>query len=357
MTILDRYVIRAILGPVALVMFVALVLGGLFLFIGQQDDIGVGDYTTLDAFWFVMLSLPQQAWELLPIIALIGSLIGLGSLARGSEITVIRATGISVLRLTLSAFMAAILLILIEVALGEFIAPPLEQVARQQKAFSKFQDLAFGPGGGSWVRDGNLILGVSSQTSERQFGGMLVFELSADHKLMSIGHAANATVTPNRTWVLSGYAESRFIPERVTTRPESRRVLESAVSAGFLGLAVTDPHQLETKALWQLIRYYQSNSLDARPYLFAFWSRIARTVAIVFAVILAVPFALGSLRSAGAGARTLVGLLLGIVFFLLQRLIESGTLVFELNPVLLAWLPTTLLAVVAVALLGRAARH
>jgi lipopolysaccharide export system permease protein len=356
MTILDRYVIRAILGPVALVLFVALTLGGLFLFIGQSDDIGVGDYTTLDAFWFVMLSLPQQAWELLPIVALIGSLIGLGSLARGSEITVIRATGISVLRLTLSAFLAAILLIVVEVALGEFIAPPLEQVARQQKAFSKFQDLSFGPGGGSWVRDGNLILGVSSQTSARQFGGMLVFELSPDHRLMAVGHAANATVGTNRSWVLSGYGESRFLPDRVTTRPESRRVLESAVSAGFLGLAVTDPHQLETAALWQLIRYYQSNALDARPYLFAFWSRIARTVAIVFAVILAVPFALGSLRSAGAGARTLVGLLLGIVFFLLQRLIESGTLVFELDPVLLAWLPTTLLAVVALALLGRAMR-
>jgi lipopolysaccharide export system permease protein len=357
MTILDRYIIRAILGPVTLVLFVALVLGGLFLFIGQQDDIGVGDYTTVDAFWFVVLSLPQQAWELLPIVALIGSLIGLGSLARGSEITVIRATGMSVLRLTLSAFLAAVLLIVVEVALGEFIAPPLEQVARQQKAFSKFQDLSFGPRGGSWVRDGNLILGVTSQTSARQFGGMLVFELSPDHRLMAVGHAANATVTPNRTWVLTGYGESRFLPdERVTTSPKGRRVLESAVSAGFLGLAVTDPHQLETGALLQLIRYYQSNSLDARPYLFAFWSRIARTVAIAFAVVLAVPFALGSLRSAGAGARTLVGLLLGIVFFLLQRLIESGTLVFELNPVLLAWLPTTLLAVVALALLGRAAR-
>ena len=69
---------------------------------------------------------------------------------------------------------------MIEVALGEFVAPPLEQVARQQKAFSKFQDLSFGTGGGSWVRDGNLILGVSRQTGEQQFGGMLVFELSPE---------------------------------------------------------------------------------------------------------------------------------------------------------------------------------
>jgi lipopolysaccharide export LptBFGC system permease protein LptF len=49
-----------------------------------------------------------------------------------------------------------------------------------------------------------------------------------------------------------------------------------------------------------------------------------------------------------------VGLLLGIGFFLLQRLIESGTLVFDLNPVVLAWLPTALLAVVSMTLLARA---
>ena len=91
-----------------------------------------------------------------------------------------------------------------------------------------------------------------------------------------------------------------------------------------------------------------------RPYLFAFWSRIARTVAIAFAVLLPVPFVLGSLRSAGAGARAAVGMMLGIGFFLLQRLIESGTLVFDLNPITLAWLPTALLALVSMVFLARA---
>lgn len=115
-----------------------------------------------------------------------------------------------------------------------------------------------------------------------------------------------------------------------------------------------NPNELEVMSLYRLIRYYQQNSLDARPYVFAFWSRIARTLGIAFAVLLAVPFVLGSLRSAGAGARTMVGLIVGIALFLLQRLIESGTLVFDLNPVILAWIPTTLLAVVSVTLLARA---
>jgi len=63
---------------------------------------------------------------------------------------------------------------------------------------------------------------------------------------------------------------------------------------------------------------------------------------------------LGSLRSAGTGARMVMGLILGIGFFLLQRLIESGTIVFNLNPIVLAWLPTALLALVTVTLLARA---
>jgi lipopolysaccharide export system permease protein len=117
---------------------------------------------------------------------------------------------------------------------------------------------------------------------------------------------------------------------------------------------VSNPNDLEIISLYRLIRYYQQNSLDARPYVFAFWSRIARTVGIAFAVLLAVPFVLGSLRSAGAGARTMVGMIVGAVLFLLQRLIESGTLVFDLNPVLLAWMPTTLLAIFSVTMLARA---
>lgn len=356
MNLLDRYILRSILASVALVMAVLMVLTGLFLFIQQQDDIGMGSYSTIQAFTFVLLNLPQQAWAFLPIGALIGALLGLGSLARGSEIVVMRATGISPWRLAGAASIAAMLLIVLEVSLGEFLAPPLQQVAKQQKAFSKFADVSFGGGGGEWVRDGNLILNVARQSGANQFGGMQVFELSADHRLKAIGHAARATASSSNTWLLGDYLESRFSGDQVLTGPARARRLESAVSAGFLGLAVESPNDLELTTLWRLIRYYQANELDPKPYLFAFWSRIARTVAIGFAVLLAIPFVLGSLRAAGGGARTLVGLLLGLGFFLLQRLIQTGTFAFGLDPVLLAWLPTATLAVVSVGLMVRASR-
>jgi lipopolysaccharide export system permease protein len=354
MSILDRYIVRAILAAVALVMLVLLVLGALFVFIDQQDDVGTGRYTELAAFWYTLLNLPQLAYELLPITALIGALLGLGALARGSELTVIRATGVSIVRLAGIALLAGLLLILFEILLGEFLAPPLQQAAREGKAFSKLTNVSFGGGSGAWVRDGDLILNVAGQSSERQFGGMQIFELSPEHRLLAVGHAKRAVAGARGKWLLSDYSESRFSDDVVSARPAGQRVLESNVSAGFLGLAVEDPKQLTGRALWQLITYFRSNALDAHEYLFAFWSRIARTVAVVFSVLLALPFVLGSLRSAGAGARMLMGLLLGVGFFVLQRLIESSTVVFALNPVALAWLPTTLLALVTLTLLARA---
>src|SRR5262249_38938059 len=237
-TVLDRYIVRSILGSVLLVMSVLLVLGGLFIFIEQQDDIGVGRYNALSALWFTLLNLPQQAYELLPITALMGSLLGLGSLARGSELVVVRTTGLSTQRIAGAAAIAGLILIGVELLLGEVLGPPLHEAAKEQKAFSKFNNVSFGGGSGAWVHDGTLIINVARQSGQRQFSGMQIFELSADHRLRAIGHAGGATAGSNRTWLLTDYAESRFTPDRIIAPPIGQRVMKSNITAGFLGLAV-----------------------------------------------------------------------------------------------------------------------
>jgi lipopolysaccharide export system permease protein len=66
--------------------------------------------------------------------------------------------------------------------------------------------------------------------------------------------------------------------------------------------------------------------------------------AVVVVTLLALPFVFGPLRTTGAGTRTVVGILLGVVFFLITRTIENGGQLFGLNPVLVGWLPTAAIA-------------
>jgi lipopolysaccharide export system permease protein len=353
MNLIDRYLIRAVLGGVFVVMVVLLTLGALFLFANQQDDIGVGSYTAVDAFWFVLLNIPQQVYELMPIGVLIGALLGLGALARGSELTVLRAAGISVWRVAGSVAMAGVLLIAVAVACGEFLAPPLQAMAKQQKLLSKFSTITFAGRAGPWVRDGDLLINVKQQSGSGEFAGMLIFELGEGHQLKSVASASTANVQPDGSWRLSHYAATRFGGERIESEMQENRDFQSTIGGDFLALTVSAPRQLETRVLWGLIRHLRANSLDASEQEFAFWSRIARTAAILFAALLAVPFVFGNLRSAGAGARTLLGVIIGVSFFLVQRMLESGAVVFDASPVALAWFPTTLLAAAALTFIAR----
>ena len=353
MRVLDRYIVLTVLTAVLLVTVVLVILVGLFLFINEQSQVGTGGYGNLQALRFVALNLPTQLFEFLPVGALIGGLVGLGALARTSELTVMRAAGISKQRIGAAVAMAGFLLVLLSAAVGEWIAPSLGQMAREQKAFSRFANVSFAGSGGAWIRDGDLFVKAEQRATNGAFSGFTVFELSPDNDLQGVGRAASAEERPGEGWTLRDYAESRFDGDRVSSRAEDSRALSTRASADFLGVASTDPMQLSVRALRNVIAYLKGNGQEARQFTFALWSRVARTAAIFFGVLLAVPFAFGSLRASGAGARSVLGLALGITWFMLQKMTENGTLAFSLDPMLLAWLPTGLLAIVVSAMLVR----
>jgi lipopolysaccharide export system permease protein len=331
---------RAVLSGVAMVAAILASLGALFLVIGQQNDIGVGDYTATSAAVFVLLSLPQQVWDLLPISALIGGLLGLGNLARGSELTVMRAAGV--------------ILIVIAVILGEWLAPPMQQLAKQQKTLQKMAGQGGGTLGATWVRDGQLLVSVERRGGGDGYGGVALFELDERNRLRSMAQATSIKFDAEGRWLLGQYAQTTLLSDaRVTARRSVAEPFLSNLSADFFGDAASAPDQMSTLSVWRIVMHLRSNGLDDREPLFAFWSRIARTVAIFFALMLALPFVFGSLRESGSGARVAMGFVLGIGFFSLQRTLESGAIVFGGSPALLAWTPTLLLATAALLLIMR----
>jgi lipopolysaccharide export system permease protein len=352
MTLLDRYIASTLLSAVALVMVALQMLGMLFVFIGEQGNVGIGHYGMLDALQYSAMTLPQFALETFPAGALIGALLGIGVLARSHELTVMRASGMSKLRLSVAVLISAALLVAIDLLIGEFLAQPLGQLADEQKAIAKYSNMSFA-GAGAWIRDGDTILNVQDRSGAADFGGMLIFELTPDNRLAAIARAEHATAAGPQSWQLRNYAESRFTDDSVSSMQAGQQSLHTAAGADFLRLVNTDSSELSLRTLFHAIRYLRANHLESEQYEIAFWSRVARTVGILVALLFALPFGFGSLRTASLSARSTFGVALGIVYVFLQRLIESGTQVFNLDPLLLAWVPTGLLALVTAMMIWR----
>jgi lipopolysaccharide export system permease protein len=353
MRVLDRYIIKALLGSVVLVLVVLLTLLALFLFINEQGWVGVGNYGNLQALRYVVLNLPATLVQFLPVAALIGSLRALGLLARGSEFTVMRAAGIPVWRIGLSVMLAGLLLIPVVLATSEYLAPPLTQLARLDKAVQRNANISITGRSSAWIPDGAQILRAERLPGEAAFGAITVFELGPDNQLAAVGQAHGAHVTADGRWELEDYVQSRFESQRVLPSSVAAHALGVSASPAFLGAIASDPEDLSLRELGAAMAHLTANGQETRPYRFAYWARIAGIVAIPFALLLALPFAFGTPRSTEGGARMVVGLLFGLAWFLMQRMVESGTIVFGLHPLLLAWLPVSLLATAVLLLMIR----
>jgi lipopolysaccharide export system permease protein len=339
MNTLDRYLYRTVLVYACMALAVLISLGGLFLFISQQNDIGVGNYSAGDALLFTFLNLPEQAFELLPIAAMIGALMGLGHLASGSELVVIRASGVSVWRVAWPVGLAGFTMALAMYTIGEYVAPPMAQLAKREKTTSKLADISFAGTGSAWVKDGNLILRVQTGEVDQAFGGVSLFELDGN-RLLSVKHAERISVADPGHWRLHNVSTTRFKDDHIESEVVPEITMTSSVNPDFLGLAATDPDLLTLRGLASYIDHLRRNSLDTAVYEIGFWSRIARLFAVIVVTLLALPFVFGPLRTTGAGARTVIGVLLGVVFFLITGMVEKGGQLFGLNPVIVGWLPT-----------------
>ena len=349
MNVLDRYLVVAVLRGVALVLSVLLAISAVITFVGQADDIGTANYTLVAALTYVGLKLPQAVCDLLPVTALVGGLLSLGNLAVHRELIVMRSSGVSLLQLFGAVALAGALLAGVRVLLVESLAPSLFAYAGEFRAQAINEEVNLADGSSAWFKEGDRIFNLREQGSELGFGGVMLFDLGPDQQLLQIARADSADVDAGNRWVLSNYAETRFLPgEEVGAARERSVERDYALSPDLLALSVVREDMLDTPGLERYIRYLEDNGLDATKYLIAYWARMADSASVWFMTVLALPFVFGSLRSAGTGARLVVGLLIGLGYYVSGQTLASSGQVFQLDPMVAAWAPSGVLVMVTI---------
>jgi lipopolysaccharide export system permease protein len=351
MNILIQYMMRTILATTALVLVVLLALAGLFEFIAELDDIK-GDYQTPQAILFTALRLPNLAFEMLPVAALIGSLLGLGALASNSEIIVMRSAGLSVSRLAGMVAVSGVVLLIITGLIGEFIGPPLDFYARDMRTEARYQkDDTFGDS--AWVKDGPVYLHLERVNSEFEFGTVYVFRFNEDNELASIAQAENSGIDNNDNWILENLRETEFYDDGVQVVESSRAVESFEVNAELLGNSLAKPLSLSARGLLLYIDYLKRNNLDASQYESEIWYRASRTLTVLVMPILSLAFVFGSLRSGSAGSRLIIGVVVGLAYYLASETLANSGQVFNLNPAVVNWLPFSVLCLITLGALAR----
>jgi lipopolysaccharide export system permease protein len=347
MTLLRGYIVGALLRGVAVVLTVLLVVSAAIELVGQLNDVGTGEYDLRAALTFIALRMPRTVFTTLPIAALIGGLLSLGNLAVHRELVVMRASGVSSWQLLSAVGLAGFALAVLMVLLGESLAPSLGAYANDLRTRAMHDELAVGEGQATWLREGERILSLRRQTGNLGYGGgLLLFEVGPGQVLKEVARAESADLDSANRWVLANYGETVFEDSGLAIRSERESTDFSAMSPDLLELSRVREDLLDTPSLQRYIAYLRSNGLDAHRYLVAYWSRVASVVSVVLMTILALPFVFGSLRSAGAGARLLVGLIIGLSYYVLGEVLKTGGEVYGLQPLVIAFAPCALLLLV-----------
>lgn len=352
MRILDRYLAASILLNTLLVLGVLIALFSFVQFVDALGDIGKQNYQLPDAIRYVLLSIPRQTHEIFPMAALLGTTLGLASLAADSELVAMRAAGVSVLRIVRAAMQVGLALALVAVLIGEYLVPYTEALAETGRAEALKTRIKQQKGLGLWMRDGQAYVHVGEVLPDLSLLGVDIYQFGPDDHL-NLHTSAKRGRFEDRQWRLSEVRESQFKDNRVQSRRLPEQDWSSTLTPDLFQVFTVRPEGLSVVQLYRYIQHLDLNRQNTGPFALSFWQKIVAPFATVVMMVLAIPFVFSSQRSGGVGARLFIGIVIGLTFFVISRGFGYFGLLYGVPAFLGAVLPALLFFGAALVMLRR----
>ncbi len=349
MSTLDRYIRNTVMMAMVLVLLAVASLDMLFTFF---DEIGGTDanYTGLEATVYVLHTFPRHLYELLPMVALIGALVGLGILASSNELVVMQASGVPVRRIVWAVMKPTLGVMLLGILLGEYIAPPLELRGEVNKAMARGQEVIMSRYG-QWQREDRDFMHFNAIDPAGVLHGVMIYSFDEERLLQSNIFAEQAVYEDGAGWRLLEVTETVFAQQDGELLSSNQRYPEKqwhvTLSPEVLKIMIMDADKMAISDLYQYARRFESQGQDASQYFLSFWKKLLQPLTTAVLVLVAVSFIFGPLRDSPMGSRVFAAICFGLLFLILQRLLNTVSLVYHLPP-----LPAVLLPILLSGLLG-----
>ncbi len=354
MRILDAYIGRVITSTTFITLMVFVSVSGIIKFVEQMGDVGRGDYELAHAALYVLYAVPRDVEIFFPMAALIGGLIGIGMLASNSELVVMQAAGLSKLNIVKSAMKTATLLIVISMAVGEWLAPAGEASARELRAQAISGGSLISSKNGVWAKDGDYFVHIAEVEDQGTLNKVQVYRFDANLKLDS-WLSADSAVYSDGAWQLKNVRDTAIEESQIREVQHQTMAWKSSLTPEKLGVVTVKPESLSVQGLISYLEYLSQNQQDQSRYLLAFWRKIMQPITVAVMLLVALSFIFGPLRSVSMGARIMMGVLTGLLFHITNQVFGSLSLVYQLPPALGAIMPSVLFVSVALFLMKRKA--
>jgi len=349
MTLLARYLAGQVLAASGFVLVALLVLFAFFDVMQELGNLGRNDYGLGQAAVVVLLSLPGHLYEILPVAALIGTLFALSRLVANSEYAVMRVSGLSNWRVAGYFAVIGILLSLLVLLLGEYVAPWSEQAAQRYKLSATRSVVAQQFRSGLWVKDGSTFINVREVMPDNTLRGIEIYGFDDDGRLDSIRAAEEANWRGNQTWSLQQVVETRFDTDGIRADRSATLDWQSVLTPDILSVLLVAPEKMSARTLWRYIAHLKENNQKAARYELALWSKFISPLVIPIMMLIAMPFAIRGPRSGGTSSMIFFGILAGLGFHLLSRLFGHLGLLNNWPAVAVSILPLLIFLTIALA--------
>lgn len=341
MKILDAYIGRIVASTTFLTLAVFVSVSGIIKFVEQMRAVGRGNYDLSHAALFVLYSVPRDVEVFFPMSALIGGLIGIGMLASNSELVVMQAAGLSRLDIIKSVMKTAIVLIVVSMSVGEWLAPSGEATAREIRAQAISGGSLISAKNGVWAKDGDYFVNIGEVLEQGQLKKVQIYRFNEELKLDS-WLSAETAIYKDDAWILSGVVNTQLSKKEITTEAIDSQVWQSSLTPQKLGVVTVTPESLSVSGLLDYLDYLEANEQDPSRYQLAFWRKLIQPVTVAVMLLVALSFIFGPLRSVSMGARIMMGVVTGILFFVCNEVLGSLSLVYQFPPIIGAMSPSIL---------------
>nr|WP_298412295.1 LPS export ABC transporter permease LptG [uncultured Halomonas sp.] len=334
---LDRYVARNVLATIFVVQLVLLGLDLVIAFINDLKDVE-GGYGAFDVLLYLGLRLPWRFYQYAPVAVLIGALIGLGSMASNNELTIMRASGRSLLRILWSAMQPILLVIITVLLMAEFVTPRTEQFAQAWRLEQLSGKGAVVTQRGGWQREGSTFYRFGAIRADDTVIDLTRYRF--DGKRLEEATHAERAVWENDHWELLNVDITRFSEQRTDTEHHARLGWNTDLTPAQLNRLLRDVESQAPSELWAYANYLKNQDLTPTQPLLYFWQKMLMPITMASLVLVAASFVFGPLRTVAAGTRVFYGVIVGLSFKYLQDLLAPASTVFGFSPVWAVLAPT-----------------